>query len=162
MRKRRKLRGFTLIEIMVVVTLIGFLAMLSVPVFKRIKLRALSATFTADTRMFSEAFQRYAQQNGSFPDTAAVASISTGMDEYIDLNDWSKTTSLGGNYRWLNIPSADAQRGQYEIGVVQVVGATVSLEEMELIDTWIDDGNVATGNVIVSGAGSVVFFIVEI
>ena len=64
---RNKRRGFTLVEIMVVVTLIGFLAMLSVPVFKRIKLRAVSAALTSDKRLFSEAFQRYAQVKGFFP-----------------------------------------------------------------------------------------------
>lgn len=162
MANSRKRRGFTLVEIMVVVTLIGFLAMLSVPVFKRIKLRALSASFTSDTRLFSEAFQRYAQENGAFPATGAAATIPAGMEEYIDQNDWSKTTALGGNYRWLTIPSSDAQRGSYDIGIIQVAGATLSLEEMGLIDTWIDDGNTNAGNLIVSGAGSVVFFIVEI
>ncbi len=162
MPTRRKKKGFTLVEIMIVVTLIGFLAMLSVPVFKRIKLRALSATFTSDARLFSEAFQRYAQEAGSFPPSSGPGIIPPGMEEYIDLNDWTKTTSLGGNYRWLNIPSADAQRGRYEIGALQITGATLSLEEMQLIDEWIDDGNIGTGNIIVGGAGSVVFYIVEI
>lgn len=147
---------------MVVVTLIGFLAMLSVPIFKRIKLRALSASFTADTRLFSEAYQRYAQENGSFPTSGAVGVIPAGMEDYIDLNDWNKTTALGGNYRWLTVPSADVQRGRYDIGIIQVVGSTLALDELELIDTWIDDGNVNAGNVIIGGAGSVVFFIVEI
>ncbi|MDB4384994.1 type II secretion system GspH family protein [Opitutaceae bacterium] len=160
MTKNRK--GFTLVEIMVVVTLIGFLAMLSVPVFKRIKLRAASASFTSDTRMFSEAFQRYAQEMGSFPDSGAVGVVPGGMEDFIDQNDWGKTTSLGGNYSWLIFPTSDAQRGNYDIGIIQVVAPTLSLEELEDIDSWIDDGNVNSGNVLVAGAGSLVYFIVEI
>lgn len=162
MRKRSKKQGFTLVEIMVVVTLIGFLAMLSVPMFARIKLRTLSATFTSDTRLFAEAFQRYAQERGSFPDTSGVGVVPPGMEDYLDPNDWSKTTSLGGNYRWLNIPTSDPERGNYEIGAVMVAGATLSMEEMQTIDSWIDDGNTGSGNIIVGGAGSVVYFIVEI
>lgn len=162
MQMKKNRRGFTLVEIMVVVTLIGFLAMLSVPVFTRIKLRAASAAFTSDTRMFSEAFQRYAQEKGSFPATGAVGVLPGGMEEYIDENDWGKTTSLGGNYSWLIFPTSDAQRGSYDIGIIQVVAPTLSLEELESIDGWIDDGNINGGNVIVTGAGSVVYFIVEI
>jgi prepilin-type N-terminal cleavage/methylation domain-containing protein len=159
---RRNKKGFTLVEIMVVVTLIGLLAMLSVPIFTRIKLRALSASFTSDTRLFSEAFQRYAQENGSFPATSGVGVIPVGMEDYLTPDDWTKTTSIGGNYRWLNIPTASVDRGRYEIGVVMVAGSTLSVEELELIDGWIDDGNTATGNLLVAGAGSVVYYIVEI
>jgi prepilin-type N-terminal cleavage/methylation domain-containing protein len=46
MQMKKKRGGFTLVEIMVVVTLIGFLAMLSVPAFKRIKQRAAAAEVT--------------------------------------------------------------------------------------------------------------------
>jgi len=162
MRLNKKRRGFTLVEIMVVVTLIGFLAMLSVPVFKRIKLRAISSAFTSDTRTFSEAFQRYAQEKGSFPATVAAGVVPGGMEEYIDLNDWGKTTSLGGNFRWVSAQASDAQRGNYETGMIQVVGPTLSLEEMGLIDTWTDDGDVSDGNLIITGGGSLVVFNVEI
>lgn len=141
---------------MVVVTLIGFLAMLAVPTFKRIKLRALSASYTADTRLFSEAFQRYAQENGRFPPTSGVGVIPDGMDEYLNINDWNKTSSIGGNYSWLSVQNAGAT-----IGVLVVAGATLSLDELELVDTWIDDGNLNSGNVITAAAGTIVYYIVE-
>ena len=83
------------------------------------------------------------------------------MEEYIDLNDWNKITSLGGNYKWVITSASDAQRGNYEVGIIQVIDPTLSLEELSLIDTWIDDGNINDGNVLVIGAGSVVYFIVE-
>ena len=148
-------------EIMVVVTLIGFLAMLAVPGFKRIQLRTLSASFASDARLFAEAFQRYAQENGSFPATSGVAVIPAGMEDYIDSNDWSKTAAVGGNYRWVNTPSTDAQRGNFETGALMVAGATLPLDELELIDGWIDDGSTSTGNFIVGGAGSMILYYVE-
>ena len=146
---------------MVVVTLIGFLAMLAVPGFKVIKLRALSASFVSDARSFSEAFQRYAQEKGSFPATAGVAVVPPGMEDYIASTDWTKTASIGGNYRWVNIPSSDPDRGPFEMGALMVAGATLSLEEFELIDGWIDDGSTNTGNFIVGGAGSMILYYVE-
>jgi prepilin-type N-terminal cleavage/methylation domain-containing protein len=162
MQMKKKRGGFTLVEIMVVVTLIGFLAMLSVPAFKRIKQRAAAAAFSSDMRLFSEAFQRYAQEMGSFPATGVVGVIPGGMEEYIDQNDWGKTTSIGGNFNWAIFSASDAQRGSYEIGIIQVVAPTLSLEELTSIDSQIDDGNVNDGNLLVSGAGSLVQFIVEI
>lgn len=154
MRDPKRVKGFTLVEIMVVVTLIGLLAMLSVPAFKRVKLRAVSATFTSDMRLFTEAFQRYAQENGSFPPISDPGVMPDGMSGYIDLDDWSRTTPIGGNFRWLSTPEGG--------GAVMVAGSTLSLEEMQLIDDWMDDGNVSTGFVNVSGAGTVVLYIVEI
>jgi prepilin-type N-terminal cleavage/methylation domain-containing protein len=161
MRIRNKKRGFTLVEIMVVVTLIGFLAMLSVPGFKRIKLRALSASYISDTRLFSEAFQRYAQENGSFPATSTIGSVPPGMENYLDSNDWTRTSAMGGNYLWVNIPSSDAARGRFETGALMVAGSTLSLDELSLIDRWIDDGDPSSGNLVVAGAGSVILYYVE-
>lgn len=157
MLKRRKNKGFTLVEIMVVVTLIGFLAMLAMPGFQRIKLRALTASFTADARLFSEAFQRYAQENGTFPASAGAGSIPTGMEEYLNENDWYKTSSIGGSYGWLSVQSPGMS-----VGIITVTGVTLSAQELELIDTWIDNGNIGTGNVISVGAGTVVYYIVEL
>jgi len=157
MAKSKKTRGFTLVEIMVVVTLIGFLAVLAVPGFQRIKLRALTASYTSDTRLFSEAFQRYAQENGSFPETSPVGVIPAGMETYLNPNDWNKTSSIGGNYSWLSI-----QNTNQTVGIIVVAGATLSAEELQLIDTWIDDGNIGDGNLLTIGAGTVVYFLVEV
>jgi len=157
MFKSHKNKGFTLVEIMVVVTLIGFLAMLAMPGFQRIKLRALSASFTADARLFSEAFQRYAQENGTFPATAAAGVIPAGMEDYLNQNDWTKTSSLGGTYGWLSV-----QNTGMTVGIITVNGATLTEQELGLIDTWIDDGNLGSGNVITVGAGTIVYYIVEL
>lgn len=157
MLKGRKNKGFTLVEIMVVVTLIGFLAMLAMPGFQRIKLRALTASFTADARLFSKAFQRYAQENGTFPASAGVGVIPDGMDDYLNQQDWGKTSSIGGSYGWTSMQSPGVS-----IGIITVNGATLSAQELELIDTWIDDGNLGTGNVITVGAGTIVYYIVEL
>ena len=106
-------------------------------------------------------FQRYAQEKGSFPATAGVAVVPPGMEDYIASTDWTKTASIGGNYRWVNIPSSDPDRGSFEMGALMVAGATLSLEEFELIDGWIDDGSTNTGNFIVGGAGSMILYYVE-
>ena len=153
MLKTSRRKGFTLVEIMVVVTLIGLLTVSAVPLFQRIKLRAVSATFVSDMRLIEEAFQRYAQEYGEFPRTAGVGVVPTGMEEYIDAERWAGATTLGGNYRWL---------GEDQYSVVMIVGSTISMREMQLIDEWIDDGNTNSGNLIVAGAGTVVYYILEL
>tara|TARA_B110000483_G_scaffold114402_1_gene138841 strand:- start:50 stop:322 length:273 start_codon:yes stop_codon:yes gene_type:complete len=63
----QKTRGFTLVEIMVVVTLIGILASLALLSFKSAGLRTKASAFQNDVRVFSEGFLRCAQENGIFP-----------------------------------------------------------------------------------------------
>ena len=116
MLKTSRRKAFTLVEIMVVVTLIGLLAVSAVPAYQRIKLRAVSATLVAEMRTLEEAFQRYAQETGEFPRTAAV---------------------------------------------IVIAGPTISLNELKLIDEWIDDGDTDEGTYVVSGAGVQVFYILE-
>ena len=42
-----------------------------------------------------------------------------------------------------------------------IIAPTTSLSELSLIDEWIDDGIVRTGLLIVTGAGSVVLYVME-
>ncbi|MSU66465.1 MAG: prepilin-type N-terminal cleavage/methylation domain-containing protein [Opitutus sp.] len=58
-------RGFTLLEIMVVVTIISVLAMLVVPAFARIQRRAKTTTIMNDFRVFETAFVACSQENGT-------------------------------------------------------------------------------------------------
>ncbi len=137
---------------MVVVTLIGLLASIAIPSFQRIKLRAVSSNFVSDMRIMEEAFQGYAQEFGKFPADTAAGVVPTGMAGYIDADRWASATALGGNYKWYDA-------GSY-IGIM-IIAPTASLSELSLIDEWIDDGNVGTGLLLVTGAGSVVLHVME-
>lgn len=57
-------RGFTLIEIMSVVVIIGFLVMLGIPIFTTMRNTTLEKTIVSDARLIGTAIQQVAMESG--------------------------------------------------------------------------------------------------
>ena len=63
-RNSKKTFGFTLVEIMIVVTIIGILASLSVPAFQRARWKAVETSIRNNLRQMWGAAQQYMLENG--------------------------------------------------------------------------------------------------
>ena len=61
---QKKILGFTLVEIMIVVTIIGILASLAVPAFQRARWKALETSIRNNLRQIWGAAQQYMLENG--------------------------------------------------------------------------------------------------
>lgn len=139
----RRTRGFTLVEIMVVVVIIGLLAALAIPAVRRASRSSQNGRMINDFRVFTQAFEIYNTQNGGWPDTAppgVVPTLPTSITDTLKAAAWEAPTTVGGQWQWENNLSSAGDAG------ICIVGFTCTDEQLQQIDAKMDDGNLSAGN----------------
>lgn len=126
-RKRLNQKGFTLIELMVVVAILGILAAIAIPKFNESTAKANTARIQADLRTLDSALVQYQVDNGTYA-TGATPTLSDlnkyvngaadlkppkgkcymGSDKLVDVTgDYTITVTADGARATLNSKSAE-------------------------------------------------------
>lgn len=130
-------RGFTLLEIMLVVSIIGLLTVLAIPAFMKHRLRIENITFIEQQRVLMATFERIAITEGNYPPDAAKATEPAHFSEYTPRNvHWDKKTPIGGYWDW--------EHDNLNVGLV-VSSPNRTTLQMKKIDKKIDDGDISSG-----------------
>ncbi len=135
----RRNSAFTLIEIMIVVSIIALLAAIAVPAFMRARQQAQNAKFMNALRVATAAIEQYAIEHSRYPVDANRGIVPTGMENYLGKTfDWTAPTPIGGQWDWdFRVFGVTA--------AVCVVNPTVGTQQLEDLDSKFDDGDLNTG-----------------
>ncbi|HJQ20124.1 MAG TPA: prepilin-type N-terminal cleavage/methylation domain-containing protein [Gemmatimonadaceae bacterium] len=100
--------GFTFIELLMVVTIIGLLASIAIPKYRTVKRRALATQIVGDVDVLRVASMSFYADSSYFPDDAPAGQVPSGLAPYLphgfsmrrpgwvlDYDSWSaQSTSL--------------------------------------------------------------------
>ena len=135
-------RGFTLIEIMIAIVIIGLLAALAVPAFQRLKQRSLATLMANDLRQIKASFERSSLEMGRWPPAAGAGVTPLNMEGILP-TAYFMPAPIGGQYSWSG-----------PTGRLLLSGGPPNDTVMQQVDEIIDDGNLATGSFTGLGGGN--------
>jgi type IV pilus assembly protein PilA len=98
MLRHRTDEGFTLVELMVVVLIIGILIAIAIPVFNAAKANAQKKSCYANQRTLEGAAQTYQANAGALPGAATVNSSSWAVPTYVKSAPYCPLVGTAGLY----------------------------------------------------------------
>lgn len=147
-------QGFTLIEIMIVVFVIGVLAAIAIPALQKHVRNSRAASFVSDVRTISSAAQQYALESGWWVPDYASGTFPAELDGYFSRRKFELGTTLGGVW---DFEQDDVGDYTSAVGVINpIYGDEVFVQ----VDKVLDDGNLNTG-LFVKTSDSSYYYIIE-
>lgn len=132
--------GFTLVEIMIVVVIIGLLAALAIPAFQKVRIESYASRLANDYRIFAGSFEVFALEVGTWPADGMGNSLPVAAEPYFDGSEWYQTAPNGGYWDW------EVNRLGFVASVGLSEGDAIDPEVFVRVDEKLDDGDLSLGN----------------
>lgn len=137
----RAKNGFTLVEVLIVVVIVGILACIVIPAYAGYTADSCQKAFITNIKKIADVAIYHYQLTGEHFENAASGQLPAGLDTYIQPAMWTNGTPVGGQWDF----ELDSYGIKSAFGV-HFQGSTPKDDTYMLqIDTAFDDGDLTTG-----------------
>ena len=151
--------GFTLVEILIVVVILGILTSIAVPMFADHAGRARREAFAANLRDLAQVAALYHQKYAALPPQDAAAPVPAAMMTAVGRIDFPSVTPLGGYWHVGHIPDHGWGVGVWWTAAEESAGAVK--RDCEAVDAALDDGSKAGGRFVCDEGNSRYYWIIQ-
>jgi prepilin-type N-terminal cleavage/methylation domain-containing protein len=127
--RRKEAGGFTLIEVLIVVAVIGIIAAIAIPAFLKLQTRSKTATIATDYHTFRDTVMVYSADFNKFPPDAGPGVFPPEMLDYLSAK-YQFTPDRDYMYEWENWTGEDGNPDDGGTGIA--VGFSVVTDDPDL------------------------------
>jgi prepilin-type N-terminal cleavage/methylation domain-containing protein len=131
-------RGFTLIEMLITVSIIGLLAAMAIPTFIKVTKKSRVTAFSRDIKTLASASETYIMESGVWPPDTSAGVFPNELAGYFAKRFFESSTTMGGKWDY----------EEFSSGITSGIGVhNPNLDDSEFanVDAVVDDGNLSTG-----------------